>query len=251
MYRDHPTPDAAANPTGPAKGFTLIELMVVVALVGVAVALALPSIMYLFTAGADSQAYNLIGAQLTTARAIAIRNHTYAGVHVQMPDTTLWPKLWQTCFSAIVVRDRKTGLFRVQGQPQKVPGSYAFGKIDSSTVSGGAYAALAGSSPDAFTNFTVIFTPAGELARCTDSGAVQFDATDPIFSSVSVSGTTSVTGESRLWALPANADGVLALTMFSFAEYSLLTGSNRVAYLDKYAQFLPINAHTGQLYRKD
>lgn len=247
------TSDPTTRPAAQRRsGFTLVELMVVIALISVATALALPSIMHLFNSGADAQAYNLVGAQLTAARAIAIRNHTYAGVHVQLGDARdasnnpIWPKLTGTCFSAIVVRDRKSGLFRVQGQPQKVPGSYAFGKIDSATVSGSSYSAT---DPVAFCNFTVVFTPGGDLAKRVDNGQVQFDSNEPIFHTDP--NATNVTGQSKLWELPAAAEGVLALTMFNYTEYILLSGSNRTNYLNSYAQFLPVNAHTGQIYRKE
>ena len=76
---------AAARPSG-AGGFTLLEMMVVIGLVSMMVAMSLPSVVALFDAGADAQAYNLITAQLTAARAQAVVGNTYSGIHIQLAD---------------------------------------------------------------------------------------------------------------------------------------------------------------------
>jgi len=124
-----------------AGGFTLLEMMVVIGLVSLMVSMSLPSVIALFNAGADAQAYNLVSAQLTVARARAVVGNTYAGVHVQLADaplietdtaqnpTLLRPELAGVCFSGIITYDPNTGArsFDLTAAPKRVPGAIVFG----------------------------------------------------------------------------------------------------------------------------
>lgn len=85
------------------RGFTLIEMTISIAVIVMVASLALPSIISIFGAGSESQAYNLLSAQLTAARALAIQNANYAGVHVQLAADDSGEE--GRCFVAIMVYD--------------------------------------------------------------------------------------------------------------------------------------------------
>ena len=69
-------------------GFTLIELMVVLAIISLLAGIAIPTLAKLFGAGAAEEAHNILSAQLSAARALAVGKGTYAGVHIQLADDT-------------------------------------------------------------------------------------------------------------------------------------------------------------------
>lgn len=255
---------AARHATG--AGFTLMEMMVVIGLVALVASLALPSIIAMYNAGADSQAYNLMAAQLTSARALAIRESTYAGVHVQLADaenpdgTLLRPKLEHVCFSASVLYDRwdennpLVWSFGLYGEPQRVPGNIAFGKLcdegNFRTITGSTYSNGA-SDPTVFTTFTVVFSPSGSAVRRvegTQDGYVVFSNDDPVFRE---DPNQELTGSVQLWRL-ANAQNqppVTAMTLFDIGKY--IAASNPISYLNNNGQFLPLNVHTGQLFTRE
>ncbi|MCD4700144.1 MAG: prepilin-type N-terminal cleavage/methylation domain-containing protein, partial [Phycisphaerae bacterium] len=64
--------------------FTLVELLVVIAVIALAMSITLPGVIGLFTAGSDLQARNVISGTLGAARSVAIENQSYALVHVQL-----------------------------------------------------------------------------------------------------------------------------------------------------------------------
>jgi len=262
------------------RGFTLLEMMVVIGLVALMASMALPSIIALFNSGTDAQAYNLISAQITAARAKAVLSSTYAGVHVQMADALndaedglLRPELKEVCFSGLIVYDSEKKYFDlIPGMaPQRIPGNIAFGYA-SEAVTGNNRAGLActleatiGNSASSlfegaaaenmtkFTTFSVIFNPLGAVTRFVNGDPIKFNDQSPIFNDVA---TTDVTrfGAKRLWRLVnigyvQDRYGTTAITMFDVAEYS--SASNKVAYLNENAQLLPLNVHTGQLYKRD
>lgn len=65
------------------NAFTLIELLIIIAIISILTAIALSSLARLFGAGAKAQAENVIDAQLRVARSLAIRERCYAGVRFQ------------------------------------------------------------------------------------------------------------------------------------------------------------------------
>jgi prepilin-type N-terminal cleavage/methylation domain-containing protein len=238
-------------------GFTLMEMMIVIGLVGLVAALALPSIVALFNAGADAQAYNLMASQLAAARALAIEKGTYAGVHVQLADALqgsefLRLKLENVCYTALVLYNRQAERFRVHTTPVRVPGSIAFGTISEETVSGGNYSD--GVNPSGkhndFTTFTVIFSPTGSAVRLVDGQAIQFDNQDLAFRlEDDPQAALDIAGSSRLWQYPKVEPGVTAMTLFDVTEY--VGAEDAVAYLNENGQFLPVNVHTGQLFPRE
>jgi len=258
-------------------GFTLLEMMVVIGLVALMASMALPSIIALFNSGADAQAYNLISAQITAARARAVLSSTYAGVHVQMADALnetedglLRPELKEVCFSGLISYDSEKKCFDlIPGMaPQRIPGNIAFGyaseaisgtdntcRLDA-TIGNSATSLFEGAATGTitkFTTFSVIFNPLGAVTRFVNGDPIKFNDQSPIFNDVATLEVARF-GSKRLWRL-ANTDYVqdryaaTAITMFDIAEYS--SASNKVAYLNENAQLLPLNVHTGQLYKRD
>ncbi|HDZ21291.1 hypothetical protein LCGC14_0181500 [marine sediment metagenome] len=70
------------------RGLTLVEMTIVLGLVIMVATAAMPSIMKIVDANAYAQAENLMAAQLRGARATAVFNQLYSGVHHQRIDTT-------------------------------------------------------------------------------------------------------------------------------------------------------------------
>jgi prepilin-type N-terminal cleavage/methylation domain-containing protein len=261
------TAPGGAGPAG--RGFTLMEMVVVIGLVALMASLALPSIMALYNSGADSQAYNLIAAQLTAARALAIEKATYAGVHVQLADAgktlgskeLLRPDQENLCYSAIVLYNPRKRQFNIYSQPRQVPKPIAFGKLAEETVDAGgaSYKGRAGTK-EVFTTFTVVFSPRGSAVKSVNGQPVEFDYHDRVFSDEGVDpNDLLITGSQRLWHMDPNMTtsycqkqyAVTALTLFDMGEYLGVQAGKRTKYLNENAQFLPLNVHTGQLLPRE
>ena len=125
-------------------GFTLVEMLVVITVIVLAMGIALPTVVELVTSGAQEQAYNVLAAQLASARALAIRDATYAGVHVQPADQRRVAdgELPANTMYASVVRYRrdyenpKDSYFDIPDgfDPTPLPGQTAFGEISDDFV---------------------------------------------------------------------------------------------------------------------
>ncbi|MDY6913530.1 MAG: prepilin-type N-terminal cleavage/methylation domain-containing protein [Planctomycetota bacterium] len=228
---------------GGRRGFTLIELLTVMGIIVLLAGIALPSVVGLFRAGADAQAYNLLAAQLTAARALAIQESTYAGVHVQLADPDENPSLEGVCYASIVIYSGSSQFGQAPGYiPRRIPGGMAFGELSNTFVnSSGDYQGL--SDIDDFTTFTIVFSPSGSVVVNVAGGNVQFNTNDNLFDDTSPN--------IALWdATDANDDteGVSAVTMFHYSTFNK-TG-DRAAYLNESGQFLPVNVYTGQLFQR-
>ena len=234
------------------NGFTLTELLVVIAIIVLVAAVALPTVIGLFSAGADAQAHNIIAAQLAYARALAIQNNTYAGVHVQMADNLDFE---ETCYAAVVWDDPSTTSHELSlatgSKPQRIPGSIAFGQLrgtgSPTFVSGASYVNLTdGNLPD-FTAFTVVFSPSGQVVTSVAGSVVDFDDSN-LFTA---NGTQPSSGSTQLWEEPVNEFAATAITMFDYRELNLRSAAERIIYLNESGQFLPINVYTGQLFPRE
>jgi len=240
------------------SGFTLIELVVVIGVIASAMALAIPSMMAMFSSGADKQAYNLLAAQMTVARAVAIENGTYAGVHVQMDNNTDQYK--QDCYSMVMVMNENSGKFEAADGffPEPMPGKMAFGQVNSRFASGSTYTAGAfddGTELTDFTTFTIVFSSDGKLAKQISHGGdiidVKFKTSEAVFSG---------TGKKKIWNSDAadydpdggttGEQGATVITMFNYTEFIGEDEADRADYLDDYGQFLPTNYYTGQLFQR-
>jgi len=249
-----------------AGAFTLMELLVVIGVMALVAAAAVPSIWHVFSAGSEAQAYNLMAAQLTAARAEAVQSEAFSGVHVQFAADGTRRDIKNACFTSMVrYSGGSNGTFgSIPGyMPRRMPGSIGFGEIpgtsskfiDSGT---GDFKSVDGdlntqSNLDDFSSFTVVFSPGGAAVRQTPlndpgnpnrTGNIFFNAGDPLFS-----------GTTKLWeSTVANGSGdgecpATAMTLFDYAE--LKKASDPAVYLNENAQYLPVNVHTGQLFPRE
>ncbi len=233
-------------------GFTMVEMMVVLGVIILAAGIALPSITSLMQSGADKQAYNLISAQIRAARALAIEEGTYAGVHIQLADKGANPDLEGTCYSGIVIFQQMdseanptVAYFDVAGgyDVHPIPGNIAFGDLSNEKNSIGGSGDFSYGNPDSFTTMTMIFAPSGRLVYSVQGKPVRLSPTSPF-----------VSGPRRLWDGNRGGGqreefGTSAICMFNYREFSLAGSStDKSKYMNQNAILLPVNVHTGQLF---
>ena len=148
------------------RAFTLIELLVVISIILLLATVALPSIVKLFTAGSESQAFNILAAQVLAARAQAIQKSTYAAVHIQRADPNS-PSNRPGAYAAVMIL-APNGLFHLAPgyQPRRMPGMIAFGELSDDFVDfdTGMYNFIGGTADD-FTSLTIVFAANGSIVR--------------------------------------------------------------------------------------
>lgn len=179
-----------SSPCGRRRlGFTLAELLVVAGVIGLILALVVPMIRGLFSAGADVQAAGQMTAMLGAARGQAIDLQRPSALMLGVgADRFGWtgtgqpvnPRGW-----AVVMRHYNT--YYSGGKnlpyfipsadlaPQVLPGTMACGSIvnGSPYISGTAFAdapLAIDAGFDDFTNFAIVFNPDGTLVDQVDSG---------------------------------------------------------------------------------
>lgn len=232
--------------------FTLVELMVVMVVMVIVAGIALPTIATLVTSGAQEQAYNLLAAQLASARALAMLEATYAGVHVQpaaqqLVDAGDLPE--DTMYVAVVIYDRDEGHFDVADgyDPKPLPGKTAFGEISDTFVADDGFDYRGGAFDDDdeidnFTTFTIVFAPDGSVVLNVEGNDVRFNRSENGF----------FRGAQRLWdGALADDDGVgiRAMCLFDYTQFIILPNSGaRCDHLNEAGRFLPVNIHTGQVF---
>ncbi len=227
------------------RGFTMLELMFVCGIIALIATMILPSILSIFNAGADAQAYNILASQVAAARAVAIKNGTFAALHVQQGEDA---SLHGACYAAVMTLDPNNQTFYLANgyAPVPMPGGIVFGEVGSACVdNAGNYIAIGLTDPN-FRAFTFVFTPQGELTRRVDSRAIQFDVGDPIFAA----------GSAHLWSYALATSktptiGATCCTMFQWGQYNAILNSpsgNLATWFNENAVFLPVNVQTGQLF---
>ncbi len=232
--------------------FTLVELIVTISIIALLAATALPTISGLFNAGADKQAYNIIAAQITAARALAIVEGTYAGVHVQIADRD---ELENICYAAVVIYDDSTSVnafVLADGfTPQRIPGNIAFGELRSPFVDGEAYQNLNDGDLADFTTFTIVFSPAGQVVKYIDGapdGNVYFASFYGGIEDALFAPDSNNLSNTDLWVVPSAEAGATAITLFDYKTLKVLSADGRADYLDENGQFLVLNLYTGQFF---
>jgi type IV pilus assembly protein PilE len=265
--------------TPPARGFTLVELLVVLAIISLVAAISLPSIVRIFTAGAEQQAYNVISSQLASARAYAVQNRTYAGVHYQLADP-IDPSRRNRCYSLVVrpataaddldlnndgIDDIVVGEYiGAEGfVPRALPYPMAVGEINSHFITGPPFTfnvMPAGAFAD-FTACTILFDAAGRCVMDPQTQIVFADQENLFDMAMAM----AMGGNLYLWDPSvandiddAEGDGALGqagaqtLLLFDIERYNTCnTAFNQADYLTCYGRVLAINVYTGQLMGRD
>lgn len=263
-------------------GFTLLELTVTIGIIILVATIALPSISRMLSMGADAQAYNLISAQITVARALAVESGDYAGIHVQPASTTATPtKIRGKCYSAVIRYSqgdpsdsdadlRKKAFAIAEGYaPRRMPSDMVFGELSSDFIG------FSVSSPEGeydnsilnpsddntinnqslqdFCTFSIVFSAFGNpVTSIGSSNNVEFRDPDKNTSNSQLQRQQAVFagGSTYLWDfdLAEGEPPVKNLTMFNMSELKPLSTQNeRQDYLDENGQIHCINPYTGQL----
>jgi len=250
------------RPLGPREAFTLIEMLVVIAIIVLAAGAALPSIVTIFARGAETQTYNVLSAQLTAARALAIRQAKYTAVHVQPAhwadaNAPYLAEMKDAFFSAVMIYDSDEQAFRLaQGfTPRRLPGTSALGQVDDEFVIFGSGAAVydrtrfqSATDIEDFTTLSIVFSPRGSVVRNAGGRDVIFYDEDPVFFN---DPNEVPLPETKLWDVGrANEDenGTSAVVIFDYAKFKAAAVDGRRDFLKDNGRLVPVNIHTGQLF---
>ena len=260
-----------------SSAFTLTELLVVLGIIGLAMAITLPSIIPLFLRASTGQARFVVGALLGDARSYAVKRHSYALVHFQIgPDEKCWVSLltyepirghlpewrvyqdWQHIYPAIPLMLGHRFVPVPDYAPRAMPRGVGLGAVSATytTADGKHFANLsnypAGTATPAFTSFSVLFGPGGSLASVVPGvgggpAAPMIDTDCILFTG---------TPDQAIWdaagVVPGEL-GVRVLVAFIYKELKPLPSGDysdpntREGYLEQHGEFIAINPHTGRL----
>ncbi len=263
-WHGHLAHDSRPVRTCHPQAFTLIELLVVISIIAILSLITLPSMVNMFRANADAQAYNMFTVQLAAARAHAVRTSNYVLVHVQQVDPNNPPPGMKDRFFAVVMeRNSATGNFKSAPgfAPMMLPGSIAFGKVTppfalpNSGADRWEHAVEDPTNFENFTTFSIIFSPSGTLVPKINGVVVDYDSSDPVFN--------AATPATRIWDYnkvcnkpnAGSSDygaGVSVVALFDWAEAKATATYDRYVYMNYQSggQYIAINAYTGQPFRR-
>ena len=241
----HPNPHPTGRSSRPARrAFTFIELMVVIALIVIVSTIALPSFLKLFSSGADAQAYNMMSAQLSVARADAVVEGKYYLMHTGIGNVNASANLPKyTAYMAILVgKEDANGNIEFElapgRRPRNIPGNYAFGGISSDTMSGDNFTVGSGDLA-AFTRFSILFGPNGEVLKSPASSAT---AGSIVMNDSNLFGAPT-SSNVRIWPSAPSEPGLSAMALFHYP--SAKTNSSHI---NEEAEFMAINTYTGKFF---
>lgn len=237
------------------RGFTLVELLVTITLVAIVLGAVIPSVAKLFTSGATAQASNMLTAQLSVARMLAITEGTYAGVHVQLSDRR---DAEQECYLAVLWDDPATqndpSLVQRAGEPpRKLPSGAAFADLRLVEEGITSPSGLDEDGLEDLTTFTIVFNSRGMLVRYVrdSDGTLQPISLDDPDLFVPDGAGPIAPGATQLWERPADEPGATAVVPIEFAKLVSRGDTDaRAAYLeDRRAERIILNVYTGQPVR--
>ncbi len=193
---------------GYRRGFTLVEMLVVLGMIVFVASMAMPSIAKTIQSNAGAQSHNMMSGMIKSARTVAFRDGIYTAVHQQIADRHGAGNRTLVDVSFVGVLEAKgytipgvsTGWagLSVGQSPKRVPGTMVFGEVRKAGTGGaggpGTYegdeylaAGVGGGSGDVdegsdnqkatndFTTFSVVFTPSGGLTHKPNQQDIFFD----------------------------------------------------------------------------
>ena len=257
---------------GRRGGFTLIEMLVVLAIILLIAGITLPSIVKLFDAGAEEQSYNILSAQLTAARALAISENTYTAVHIQRADATDEMKGQNIFYSAILrfreIRDGDAMFFPAEGFPvRKLPAKIGVIDVEEFTTKSPAWH----ETTDGYGEFgdfrtvwnpyamTIVFAPDGRVVRRVYDKDIKVDPTSDL---VMDSGQTTTDKPDAIWNWrrgggygDGSEGGRTMLVLVNSGQLNLLKFNNprspEIDYLNENGLIISVNRYTGQLFPRE
>jgi prepilin-type N-terminal cleavage/methylation domain-containing protein len=245
------------------KGFSIIELLVVMAVIAILVGLAIPAINAMQKSFASTGAEGMIGTALSTARTLAISRGQYAGVRFQKagdPNNAL--KANQYMIFIIYDEDMSTlsDEFRaIEGyKPIKLPEN--MGIIDMNKITKDSDIISDPCVIDA-TAFSIIFSPAGKLVihdvqtRNKDGEPNGYtDSNDMVFNTLEkITLTTDPAGQFVQDDYPNlgldKEQSRNQFVIYDCEKFGKLGANKRYTNYLKNLKFIYINAYTGEIIK--